>query len=321
MLEDLAAQGHALPRTIVDWRTLAKLKSTYTDNLIAAIDRTTGRVHTAYNMVGAATGRLSSSDPNLQNIPVRTEEGRRIRRAFIAEPGHVLISADYSQIELRLLAHVGGIDQLKRAFKEGLDIHAMTASEMFGVPVEGMDPMVRRQAKAINFGIIYGISAFGLARQLSIPQGEAKTYIATYFDRFPGIRAYMDSMKAFARSHGYVETIFGRRCWLPGIAAKSQAEQAFAERQAINAPLQGAAADIIKRAMIRLPKALARAGLAARMLLQVHDELVFEAPADQAGETCALVARVMEEAALPAMALSVPLVVEARAAATWAEAH
>jgi DNA polymerase I len=321
LLEDLAAQGHALPRTIVDWRTLAKLKSTYTDALVAAIDPTTGRVHTAYNMVGAATGRLSSTDPNLQNIPVRTEEGRRIRRAFVAEPGNVLISADYSQIELRLLAHVGDIPQLKRAFAEGLDIHALTASEMFDTPVEGMDPMVRRRAKAINFGIIYGISAFGLARQLSIPQGEAKSYIETYFERFPGIRAYMDQMKAFARTNGYVETVFGRRCWLPGMKAGSAAERSFAERQAINAPLQGAAADIIKRAMIRLPGALAHAGLGARMLLQVHDELVFEAPESEAEETCALVARVMERAALPARALSVPLVVEARAASNWADAH
>jgi DNA polymerase-1 len=320
-LEDLAAQGHELPRTLVDWRTLAKLKSTYTDNLKDAIDPTTGRVHTSYNMVGAATGRLSSTDPNLQNIPIRTEEGRRIRRAFVAEPDHVLISADYSQIELRLLAHVGDIPQLKKAFIEGYDIHAMTASEMFGVPLEGMDPMIRRKAKAINFGIIYGISAFGLARQLSIPQGEARDYIATYKQRFPGIQAYMDQMKAMAREKTYVETIFGRRCWVPGINAKSQAEQAFAERQAINAPLQGAAADIIKRAMIRLPKALKDAGLQARMLLQVHDELVFEAPSSQADATCALVADVMEKAALPAVALSVPLVVEARAALNWAEAH
>jgi DNA polymerase I len=320
-LEDLAAQGHELPRTLVDWRMLAKLKSTYTDNLKAAIDPISGRVHTSYNMVGAATGRLSSTDPNLQNIPIRTEEGRRIRRAFVAEPGHVLISADYSQIELRLLAHVGDIPQLKKAFVDGLDIHAMTASEMFGVPLEGMDPMVRRKAKAINFGIIYGISAFGLARQLSIPQGEARDYIATYKQRFPGIQAYMDSMKAMAREKTYVETIFGRRCWVPGIHAKSQAEQAFAERQAINAPLQGAAADIIKRAMIRLPDAIAEAGLDARMLLQVHDELVFEAPSSQADATCALVVQVMEKAALPAVALSVPLVVEARSALNWAEAH
>jgi DNA polymerase I len=321
MLEDLAAQEHPLPRTIVDWRTLSKLKSTYTDALKEAIDPTTGRVHTSYNMVGAATGRLSSTDPNLQNIPIRTEEGRRIRHAFIAEQGNVLISADYSQIELRLLAHVGDIPQLKKAFIEGYDIHAMTASEMFGVPIEGMDPMIRRQAKAINFGIIYGISAFGLARQLGIPQGEARDYIATYKQRFPGIQAYMDAMKAMAREKMYVETIFGRRCWVPGIVAKSGAEQAFAERQAINAPLQGAAADIIKRAMIRLPAAIADAGLSARMLLQVHDELVFEAPAGQADATCALVSKVMENAAMPALQLSVPLVVEARSALNWALAH
>jgi DNA polymerase I len=320
-LEDLAEQGHELPRTIVDWRTLSKLKSTYTDALAAAINPKTGRVHTAYNMVGAATGRLSSTDPNLQNIPVRTEEGRQIRRAFVAEPGNVLISADYSQIELRLLAHVGDIPQLKEAFRRGIDIHAMTASEMFGVPVEGMDPMVRRRAKAINFGIVYGISAFGLARQLSIPQGEARDYIKTYFARFPGIQDYMDRMKGFARDHGYVETVFGRRCWVPGIKAASKAEQAFGERQAINAPLQGAAADIIKRAMIRLPGALADAGLSARMLLQVHDELVFEAPEAEADATCALVRRVMEGAALPALDLSVPLSVDARAAHSWADAH
>ena len=321
MLEDLAALEHPLPRTIVDWRTLSKLKSTYTDALTQAINPRTGRVHTSYNMVGAATGRLSSNDPNLQNIPIRTEEGRRIRHAFIAEAGHVLISADYSQIELRLLAHVGDIPQLKKAFIEGYDIHAMTASEMFGMPIEGMDPMVRRQAKAINFGIIYGISAFGLAKQLGIPQGEARDYIATYKQRFPGIQVYMDTMKAMARDKMYVETIFGRRCWVPGIIAKSQAEQAFAERQAINAPLQGAAADIIKRAMIRLPAAIAKAGLSARMLLQVHDELVFEAPADEADATCALVSKVMEKAAMPAVQLSVPLVVDARAGLNWAQAH
>jgi DNA polymerase I len=321
ILEDLAGQDHPLPRTIVDWRTLAKLKSTYTDNLKTAIDAKTGRVHTSYNMVGAATGRLSSTDPNLQNIPIRTDEGRRIRHAFIAEQGNVLISADYSQIELRLLAHVGDIPQLKKAFIEGYDIHAMTASEMFGVPIEGMDPMIRRQAKAINFGIIYGISAFGLAKQLGIPQGEARDYIANYKQRFPGIQAYMDAMKAMAREKMYVETIFGRRCYVPGIIAKSQAEQAFAERQAINAPLQGAAADIIKRAMIRLPAAIADAGLSARMLLQVHDELVFEAPAQEADATCALVSKVMENAAMPALQLSVPLVVEARSALNWALAH
>ncbi len=270
VLEELADAGHALPRTIVDWRMLSKLRSTYTEALQAAIKPETGRVHTSYMMAGAQTGRLSSTDPNLQNIPVRTEEGRKIREAFIAEDGNVLVSADYSQIELRILAHMADIPALKKAFKDGLDIHAMTASEMFGVPVEGMDPMVRRQAKAINFGIIYGISGFGLARQLGIPQGEASEYIKQYFKRFPGIRQYMDETKDFARETGFVRTAFGRKINLPDMKAKGPA-RAFAERQAINAPLQGTAADIIKRAMIRMPEALAEAGLKARMLLQVHD--------------------------------------------------
>ena len=321
VLEDLAAQGHALPRVLLDWRTLSKLKGTYTDALPQAIDPHTGRVHSSFALAATTTGRLSSSDPNLQNIPIRTDEGRRIREAFVAEPGNLLISADYSQIELRLLAHVADMPVLKRAFRDGIDIHAMTASEVFGVPVEGMDPMVRRRAKAINFGIVYGISAFGLANQLSIPQGEAADYIKRYFERFPGIRAYMDAMKARAREKGFVETVFGRRCWITGIAAKSQAERAFAERQAINAPLQGAAADVIRRAMARLPSALARAGLRTRMLLQVHDELVFEGPEGEADAACALIRSVMEGAALPAVALSVPLVVEAKAAPTWALAH
>lgn len=321
VLEDLAAQGHALPRVLLDWRTLSKLKGTYTDALPQAIDPHTGRVHSSFALAATTTGRLSSSDPNLQNIPIRTDEGRRIREAFVAEPGNLLISADYSQIELRLLAHVADMPVLKQAFRDGIDIHAMTASEVFGVPVEGMDPMVRRRAKAINFGIVYGISAFGLANQLSIPQGEAADYIKRYFERFPGIRAYMDAMKARAREKGYVETVFGRRCWITGIAAKSQAERAFAERQAINAPLQGAAADVIRRAMARLPSALARAGLRTRMLLQVHDELVFEGPEAEADAACALIRSVMEGAALPAVALSVPLVVEAKAAPTWALAH
>jgi DNA polymerase I len=320
-LESLAAQGHALPRVLLDWRTLSKLKGTYTDALPTAIDRHTGRVHTSFSLAATTTGRLSSSDPNLQNIPIRTDEGRRIREAFVAEPGNVLISADYSQIELRLLAHVADMPVLKQAFRDGIDIHAMTASEVFGVPVEGMDPMVRRRAKAINFGIVYGISAFGLANQLSIPQGEASDYIKRYFEKFPGIRAYMDKAKAEAREKGYVETVFGRRCWITGIAAKSQAERAFAERQAINAPLQGAAADVIRRAMARLPAALEAAGLKTRMLLQVHDELVFEGPESEAGQACALVKQVMEAAPLPAVSLSVPLVVEAKAAPTWALAH
>jgi len=321
MLEDLAAQGHELPRVLLDWRTLSKLKGTYTDNLVPAIAPRTGRIHTSYALASTTTGRLSSSDPNLQNIPIRTEEGRKIRKAFIAEPGHVLISADYSQIELRILAHVGDIPQLKKAFMEGHDIHAATASEMFGVPIEGMPSETRRRAKAINFGIVYGISAFGLANQLSIPQDEAGAYIKTYFERFPGIRAYMDRTKQAARTQGFVTTIFGRKVHIPAVNSKSQAERAFGDRAAINAPIQGAAADVMRRAMIRMPDALKEAGLTARMLLQVHDELVFEAPEAEAQATIALARKVMERAAEPAVALSVPLVVEARAAANWDDAH
>jgi DNA polymerase I len=320
VLEGLAAEGHPLPRTIVDWRTLSKLRSTYTEALQAAINKKTGRVHTSYAMAVAQTGRLSSSDPNLQNIPVRTEEGRKIRQAFIADEGNVLVSADYSQIELRILAHMADIPALKEAFLNGLDIHAMTASEMFGVPIEGMDPMVRRQAKAINFGIIYGISGFGLARQLGIPQGEAAEYIKTYFKRFPGIRAYMDETKDFAKETGYVKTAFGRKIHLEAIKSKGPAK-AFAERQAINAPIQGSAADVIKRAMIRMPDALAKAGLTARMLLQVHDELVFECPESEAEALIKVAQDTMQGAAMPALNLSVPLVVDARAAKNWAEAH
>ena len=320
VLEGLAAEGHALPRTIVDWRMLSKLRSTYTEALQSAINAKTGRVHTSFMMAGAQTGRLSSTDPNLQNIPVRTEEGRKIREAFIAEEGNVLVSADYSQIELRILAHMADIPALKQAFKDGLDIHAMTASEMFGVPIEGMDPMVRRQAKAINFGIIYGISGFGLGRQLGIPQGEANQYIKTYFERFPGIRQYMDETKEFARETGYVRTAFGRKINLPDMKAKGPA-RSFAERQAINAPIQGSAADIIKRAMIRMPEALSEAGLKAKMLLQVHDELVFECPEKEADKLIKLVQKTMAAADGPALKLSVPLVVEAKAANNWAAAH
>ncbi|QUD86977.1 DNA polymerase I [Phenylobacterium montanum] len=321
VLEDLAAQGHALPKLLLDWRQLSKLKGTYTDALVPAINPATGRVHTSYALASTTTGRLSSNDPNLQNIPVRTEEGRKIRRAFIAEPGHVLVSADYSQIELRLLAHIGDIPQLKKAFQDGLDIHAMTASEMFGVPIEGMPSDVRRRAKAINFGIVYGISAFGLANQLAIPREEAGAYIATYFERFPGIKSYMDQMRALVREQAFVTTIFGRKVNIPAIRGKSPAERSFGERAAINAPIQGAAADIIRRAMIRMPGALKAEGLKARMLLQVHDELVFEAPEAEAEAVCAVARRVMERAADPAVAISVPLVVEARAAKSWDEAH
>jgi DNA polymerase I len=320
LLEQLA-YTHDLPRRVLEWRQLAKLKSTYADALVEQINPKTGRVHTSYSLVGAATGRLSSTDPNVQNIPIRTEEGRKIRRAFVAETGNLLLSADYSQIELRLAAHVADIAPLKEAFREGKDIHAMTASEVFGVPVEGMDKEIRRRAKAINFGIIYGISAFGLAQQLSIPQGEASDYIKAYFARFPGIKDYMERTKAFCREHGYVETIFGRKCHLPGIKDSNPARRAFSERAAINAPLQGAAADIIKRAMIRLPGRLAAEGFQARMLLQVHDELVFEVPEAEAPLVAPLIRTVMEEAAAPMVTLSVPLVVETGWARNWEEAH
>jgi len=320
VLEDLAAEGHELPKTLLGWRTVSKLRSTYTEALQAQISPRDARVHTNYGMTGAQTGRLSSNDPNLQNIPIRTEEGRRIREAFIAAPGNVLISADYSQIELRLLAHIADIPALKDAFKQGLDIHAMTASEIFDTPIEGMDPMVRRKAKAINFGIIYGISAFGLARQLAIPRAEASDYIKAYFAKFPGIRKYMDDTKADAAQHARVTTAFGRVLHLKGMTSKGP-QRGFAERQAINAPIQGSAADIIKRAMIKMPDALEAAGLNAKMLLQVHDELIFEAPEAEADATIELVRRVMEKAPLPALALSVPLVVEAQAGKNWAEAH
>ncbi len=321
VLEDLAGKGQELARIILDYRTLAKLKSTYTDNLKAAINSKTGRVHTSYNMVGALTGRLSSTDPNLQNIPIRTQEGKKIRHCFIAEKGNLLISADYSQIELRLLAHVGDIPQLRNAFNENLDIHAMTASEMFSVPLNEMTPEIRRRAKAINFGIIYGISAFGLARQLGITNGEAKSYIETYFARFPGIRDYMEGMKAKAKENGFVETIFGRRIHLPSIEAKSGAERSFAERQAINAPLQGAAADIIKRAMARVPIALEKAGLDVKMIMQVHDELVFECAENIAQAAIPIIKSTMESAPMPAIQLNVPLIVEAKADKNWGDAH
>ena len=317
VLQNLADQGHELPAQVLEWRQLAKLKSTYADALVGQINPETGRVHTSFAMAIASTGRLSSTDPNLQNIPVRTEEGSRIRRAFIAEPGNVLVSADYSQIELRLLAHVADIPQLKESFLKGEDIHARTASEVFGIPMAGMDPMTRRRAKAINFGIIYGISAFGLARQLGVGPGEARVYIDAYFARYPAIRAYMDRTKAEARANAYVTSPFGRRCWIPGIADKNPARRSYGERQAINAPLQGGAADIIKRAMVKLPAAMRQAGLRARLLLQVHDELLFEAPAAEAEALAALARQVMEAAAV----LSVPLVVETGTGKNWAEAH
>ncbi|MFM8747622.1 MAG: DNA polymerase I [Aestuariivirga sp.] len=321
VLEDLAAQGVELARRVLDWRQLSKLRSTYTDALPGYINPETHRVHTSYSLAATSTGRLASTDPNLQNIPVRTEEGRKIRSAFVAPPGARLVSADYSQIELRVVAHVADIPQLKKAFAEGKDIHAMTASEMFGVPVEGMDPMVRRRAKAINFGIIYGISAFGLANQLGIGREEAGEYIRTYFKRFPGIRDYMEAAKKQAREQGYVETVFGRRMHFPRIASSNPSERAFQERAAINAPIQGTAADIIRRAMIRMPDAIRAAGLSACMLLQVHDELIFECPTAEAEETMAVARQVMIAAPEPAVKLSVPLQVDARAAADWEAAH
>jgi DNA polymerase I len=322
VLEELTVvSGHPLPQKILDWRQLTKLKSTYTDTLQNEIDPTTGRVHTSYALALTPTGRLSSSDPNLQNIPVRTEEGRKIRHAFVAEKGHKLVSVDYSQIELRLAADMADIPALRDAFREGKDIHAMTASQVFGVPIEGMDPMVRRRAKAINFGIIYGISAFGLATQLGIPQAEARDYIGAYFARYPGIREYMERTKKFARDHGYVETLFGRRCHVPGINDKNPARRSYMERASINAPLQGTAADIIKRAMIRIPPALEERGLNARMLLQVHDELVFEVPDAEIEETAAIARAIMEKAHEPARKLSVPLTCEAGVGMNWAEAH
>ena len=317
ILDKLAADGHELPQRVLDWRQLAKLKSTYTDALIAQINPDTGRVHTSYSMAGTSTGRLASSDPNLQNIPVRTEEGRKIRKAFIPEEGCILLSADYSQIELRLLAHVAGIDTLIEAFRSGEDIHAMTASQVFGVPLEGMDPMVRRQAKAINFGIIYGISAFGLARQLDISNAAASDYINAYFERYPGIRTYMDQTREEARNQGYVSTLFGRKCHTRGIDDKNPSMRNFAERAAINAPIQGGAADIIKRAMIAMPGALSGAGLIAKMLLQVHDELVFEVPEDEIEATSAVVKQIMESAAN----LDVPLIVDTGIGHNWDEAH
>ncbi len=321
VMEDLAAAGHELPRRILDWRTLSKLRSTYTDTLPQHINPQSARVHTSFALAATPTGRLSSSEPNVQNIPVRTPEGRKIRAAFVADRDHTLISADYSQIELRVLAHIADIAPLKQAFADGLDIHAMTASEMFNVPIAGMDPMVRRRAKAINFGIIYGISAFGLANQLGIARSEAKAYIDTYFRRFPGIRAYMEQTKQAARAHGYVQTIFGRKCHYPQINTKNHNLRAFMERAAINAPIQGSAADIIRRAMVRMDDAFDGAGLSVRMLLQVHDELVFEAHRDEAEKAMALIRRIMEAAPMPALDLRVPLVVDAQMADTWREAH
>ncbi|HML29513.1 MAG TPA: DNA polymerase, partial [Hyphomicrobium sp.] len=320
--EDLHGDARRLVNTMLEWRQLTKLKSTYTDALPTYINPETGRIHTCYSLASTTTGRLASSEPNLQNIPIRTKEGREIRTAFIADNGMKLVSADYSQIELRVLAHVADIPQLKKAFADGLDIHAMTASEMFGVPVKDMPSEVRRRAKAINFGIIYGISAFGLANQLGISREEAGEYIKTYFQRFPGIRDYMDATKKQAHAHGHVETIFGRRIHYPEINTKNPSMRGFLERAAINAPIQGSAADIIRRAMIRMPGALEAAGLSsARMLLQVHDELVFEVAERDAATLIKTARHVMETAAEPSIKLSVPIHVDAKAADNWDEAH
>ena len=316
--EDSHPQGAQLAARVLDWRQLSKLKSTYTDALQDHINPDTGRVHTSYSIAGANTGRLASTDPNLQNIPIRSEEGRRIREAFVAPEGRVLVSLDYSQIELRILAHVAAIPALKRAFEEGHDIHAMTASEMFNVPLDQMTPDIRRQAKAINFGVIYGISGFGLARNLRIPRAEAQGFIDRYFERFPGIRAYMDETVAFAKANGHVQTLFGRKIHTPEINAKGPGA-GFAKRAAINAPIQGTAADVIRRAMIRMPAAIA--GFDTRMLLQVHDELLFEVAEDQADRLIAVAKEVMESAADPAVQLDVKLVVEAGTGHSWAAAH
>ena len=318
VLEDLASEGHELPVKVLDWRQMSKLKSTYTDALQGHINPNTGRVHTSYVISGASTGRLSSTDPNLQNIPIRSEAGRKIREAFIAEEGNVLLSLDYSQIELRILAHIAKIDTLKQAFHEGQDIHALTASQMFNVPLENMDPMVRRQAKAINFGVIYGISGFGLARNLRIPRKEAQSFIDTYFERFPGIRTYMDETVSFAKENGYVETLFGRKIHTSEINAKGP-QAGFAKRAAINAPIQGTAADIIRRAMVQMPDAIAH--LPVKMLLQVHDELIFEVSKDALNETTEVVRKIMEKASEPVVKLDVPLVVDAGFGSNWADAH
>ena len=321
LLEDLAeTSDHPLPRKVLEWRQLTKLKS-YTDALPTYVNPDTGRVHTSYSLAATSTGRLSSTEPNLQNIPIRTEEGRKIRTAFVPAPGHKLVSADYSQIELRLLADIADIPQLKQAFADGIDIHATTASEMFGVPVKGMSADIRRRAKAINFGIVYGISAFGLANQLAIPRDEAGQYIKRYFERFPGIRDYMDRTKRQVRETGQVATLFGRACHYPDISAGNASVRAAVERQAINAPIQGTAADIIRRAMIRMDDALAAARLSAKMLLQVHDELVFEVPDDEVDATLPVITRVMEDAPHPAVQLKVPLAVDARAGVNWDAAH
>ena len=321
ILEELASRDIIIAQKVLDFRQLAKLKSTYTDALQESINYRTGRVHTSYSMVGALTGRLSSSDPNLQNIPIRTTEGRSIRTAFIAEAGSKIISADYSQIELRLVAHVAKEKSMLEAFRNGIDIHAQTAAEVFEVPINKLNGETRRRAKAINFGIIYGISGFGLARQLGISQGEARDYIKAYFTRFPGIRDYMEQMKQLAREKGFVETLFGRRIYISNIKSSNAAIRGFAERQAINAPIQGSAADIIKRAMIKMPNMINKLNLKTKMLLQVHDELIFETPEDEVPIAFEAIKSTMEKAHEPIISLDVPIIVEGGAADSWARAH
>jgi len=317
VLEDLATE-HTLPGRVLDWRQLSKLKSTYTDALQDHIHPETGRVHTSYSIAGAITGRLASTDPNLQNIPIRSEDGRKIREAFVADTGKSLVALDYSQIELRILAHIADIASLKQAFADGIDIHSLTASQMFDVPLGEMTPEIRRKAKAINFGVIYGISGFGLARNLRIPRAEAQAFIDTYFQRFPGIRTYMDDTVMFAKENGYVKTLFGRKIHTPEIGAKGP-HAGFAKRAAINAPIQGTAADVIRRAMVRMPEAIS--GIPAKMLLQVHDELLFEVENAAVDQLKMVAKEVMEKASLPTIKLDVPLIVDAGVGKNWAEAH
>jgi DNA polymerase I len=316
VLEELA-QDYALPKIVLEFRALSKLKSTYTDKLPELVNERTGRIHTSYAQAVAATGRLSSVEPNLQNIPVRRPEGRRIRQSFIAPPGHLLLAADYSQIELRIMAHLSGDDSLRAAFADDRDVHQATAAEVFGVELDAVSPDQRRTAKMINFGLIYGMSAFGLARNLGIERGAAAQYVERYFQRYPGVKRFMDNTRAQARETGYVETVFGRRLYLPDIRSGNAQMRQYAERSAINAPMQGTAADIIKRAMITIDAWRTRTQAPTRLIMQVHDELVFEVPADGVAELTAAVRECMASAAT----LSVPLRVDVGCGANWEEAH
>ena len=320
-LNFLASSGNILPKLLLEWRGLSKLKSTYTDALPNFINKNTKRIHTSYSMSSTSTGRLSSSDPNLQNIPIKNEEGKMIRSAFIAEDGYSLISADYSQIELRIIAHISDDNNLKNAFKNDIDIHSLTASEVFGVPIEDMSQDIRRKAKAINFGIIYGISPFGLSNQLDISRSEASDYIRSYFEKFPSIRDYMESTKEFAKNNGFVKTLFGRKCIIDDSGNRGPGGKAFMERAAINAPIQGTAADIIKRAMIKIPKNLKKENLETKMIMQVHDELIFETKDSEIEKTMSIVIKEMSEAHKPVVDLSVDLKVEAASGKNWDQAH